>query len=97
MIYFQTGDVLYNMTDLLPKDAREIPGNLIHKGNTNHHIIEGDYQIYDSKGIMYILVKDNSELKHEEHHTIVIPEGLYVKSIVKEYDHFLEESREVVD
>lgn len=34
---------------------------------------------------------------HQEHRSIVVPPGIYRRSIVQEYDHFAEESRNVVD
>lgn len=95
--YFQTGDILYKTTDLLPKDAEEISGNIIHKGNDHLHSIEGDYQLYLLGNEMFILAKDTCNLNHEEHKTIKLPKGLYKKEIVLEYDHWLEESRNIID
>jgi hypothetical protein len=40
---------------------------------------------------------DKVELRHEEHKTINLPPGEYKIGIVKEYDHFKEEAREVID
>lgn len=51
-----------------------------------------------STGDRYLKVIDKPvDLKHEEHKTISIPPGEYKIGIVREYDHFKEESREVVD
>ena len=96
-MYLQTGDVLYKLTDTLPSNATKLTGNLIHKGNNNYHRIEGDFELYELDSKMFIIAKDNCELIHEEHKTIIMPMGIYEKGIVLEYDHFLEESREVID
>jgi len=42
-------------------------------------------------------VQKKSELTHQEHNTIEIQPGIYTIDIVQEYDHFLEESRSVLD
>lgn len=36
-------------------------------------------------------------VKHEEHNPIKLPPGEYDISIVREYDHFAEEARQVID
>jgi len=38
-----------------------------------------------------------AEVTHQEHATVTLPPGNYVRSIVVEYDHFAEEARQVVD
>ncbi len=97
MIYFQTGDVLYKMTELLPENSLPLKTDLIHKGQNHHHRISGSYELYQSNEDMYILALDTCDLTHEEHATIQLPAGLYKKDLVREYDHFLEESRVVID
>lgn len=97
MNYFQTGDVLYKKTEKLPEGLKSIPGNLIHNGYSHQHTIEGDFELLNNDTDFYVLAKDTCKLLHAEHKTIDIPAGIYKKEIVKEYDHFLEESREVVD
>lgn len=44
-----------------------------------------------------ISAKQGSLLSHEEHKPFVIPSGEYVIRGVREFDHFLEESRNVID
>lgn len=41
--------------------------------------------------------KDGIDITHEEHKTIHVPPGEYEVRIVREYDHFAEEARRVVD
>lgn len=95
--YLQTGDVLYFKIDSIPESAKKIKGNLIHQGRDHHHLIEGKFDLYSIGDDMFINVKAKSKLTHPEHKTIEIPKGFYKKSIVVEYDHFLEESRQVID
>ena len=38
-----------------------------------------------------------AEVTHQEHATVILPPGEYIRSIVQEFDHFLEESRSVQD
>lgn len=97
MIYLQTGDVIYKLHDILPADSVKLVGNLIHKGNNHFHRINGNFELYNKGEDMFILAMDTCDLVHEEHKTIQLPAGLYKKGIVLEYDHLLEESREVVD
>jgi len=95
--YYQTGDVLYFPTLTIPKTAKKIKGNLIHQGRDHHHLIEGKFELFQEGDEMFINVKAKSKLTHPEHKTIEIPKGLYKKGIVQEFDHFLEESRQVID
>jgi len=38
-----------------------------------------------------------AEVTHQEHAPVTLPPGEYARSIVVEYDHFLEEARNVAD
>lgn len=97
MNYFQTGDVLYKQTKELPEGLKAVPGNLIHQGYNHHHTIEGDFELMQGEGDSYIVAKGACKLLHPEHKTVEIPSGIYKKEIVKEYDHWDEESRNVID
>lgn len=96
-MYLQTGDVLYKSVDKFPKGTKKVPGNLIHKGDNHHHTIKGKFSLSEKDGVMFIDAVGKCELNHEEHKTISLPKGKYKKDIVLEYDHFLEESRQVID
>jgi len=96
-MFIQQGDVLLKMQEVLPKDITELKTDLIHNGDNHHHKMRGDFSVYQNGDDMLVLCRDNCELYHEEHNTIKMPEGLYKKSIVMEYDHLLEESRQVID
>lgn len=94
--YLQQGDVLLKMRDKVPCELSEIKTDLIHKGQNHHHRMRGNFKVYGNADKMFIEVKD-AELYHEEHKTIKVSPGIYEKDIVREYDHWLEESRKVID
>ena len=46
----------------------------------------------------YFLVEGGpATLYHEEHNPLTVPPGLYRRSIIREYDHISQSSREVLD
>lgn len=96
-MYFQQGDTLIKQVKEIPLRAKKLAGNLIHKGQNHHHTIKGKFALYAKGNDFFIDAKGPCELLHEEHKTIKLPKGKYQKGIVLEYDHFLEESRQVID
>lgn len=97
MRYLQTGDVLYKKIDAIPKDAKIFKSNLIHQGNNHKHIISGKFTLYKKENDLFIKATGKCKLLHDEHKTIEMDNGIYKKDILLEYDHFLEESRAVID
>lgn len=100
MKYYQNGDVLLFKTNHIKGGTLEnVDGNVFHKGQQHSHIIEGDFQLFEDRelGNYYVNCLSDCILKHDEHKSITISEGWYQKKICLEYDHFLEESKEVVD
>ena len=96
MKYFQQGDVLLKSCDK-PSHIEKLETDLLHKGQAHHHRLRGKFKIAtDKDGNKYVHSK-GCELYHEEHKSIIIPEGFYKLGLVVEYDHFLEESRVVID
>ena len=95
--------------DTIPSDAEKIPGNLILKGQSNSHALYGGkFQLYKKDEQVFLEVLEATTLDHvkdhlsqspqkAEHHAQVIEIGEYFLSIVQEYDHFKEESRQVID
>ena len=68
--------------------------------STGHHhtITEGDAELYEQEGTLFLRVKSKeATLTHQEHNTVTIPKGDYKINIVREYDHFSEEARNVRD
>jgi hypothetical protein len=97
MFYYQTGDVLYIKESKIPKGAKALKTNLFHKGENHEHLVRGEFTIYEHGDDLYLKCKSDCELYHDEHHTILAKPGIYKKRIVKEYDHLLEEARNVID
>lgn len=64
----------------------------------HHTITKGDAELYEDNGVMYLHVEsDTAELTHQEHAMVTLPKGDYVVRKVKEYSHFDEEVKNVVD
>lgn len=95
MKMYQQGDVLLKECEK-PLEITKVSGDLLHKGQNHHHRLRGKFAIGEKDGIRFIHSK-GCELFHEEHKTIKIDSGFYKLDIVREYDHWLEESRQVID
>lgn len=87
----------------IPKDTVATKGNVLQEGeHTGHaHRLHGDgFTVFEhptTKQKHLRIVKAPVALRHEEHNKIDVPPGDYEVRIVKEYDHFEEETRNVVD
>lgn len=53
--------------------------------------------LWDVGGTMVLDAPDGTDITHQEHKTISLPPGQYDRHIVREWDHFAEEAREVRD
>ena len=94
-IYVQ-GDVLLKQIEK-PKDVKILKTDLLHKGANHHHKLRGKFKIAVNKNGERFIHSKGCELYHEEHRSIQVSEGFYKMDIVVEYDHFLNESRQVID
>lgn len=96
----QQGDVLIRRAEI-PKNAKRKDGRAIvaYGEATGHcHEVIGDgVQVYEENGTLYVSAPSGGTIKHEEHKPITLPPGEYQIGIVKEYDHFVEEARNVRD
>lgn len=95
----QQGDVLLKEVQEIPNTLVKKNTNILHQGLNHTHIIKGEFELFEDN---YLHAIGECVLDHDEHGKAEIrlrtlPVGWYKKSIVKEYDHFLEESKEVVD
>lgn len=69
---------------------------LAHGEHTGHfHEAHGDGVALYEDGVLE--APNGAEVTHQEHAPIRVPPGMYERSIVKEYDHFTEEARNVAD
>jgi len=98
---YQQGDVLIRSIPFLPKNIIKKEGKTLAKGEaTGHHhtITKGEAELYDHEGTLFLRVNsDEAQVTHQEHNTITLPKGDYQIGIVREYDHFQEEARQVRD
>ena len=95
---YQQGDVIIKQGEVKGKKLNHL---ILAKGEkTGHHhtITQGNAELYEHEGTLFLKVlSDKAELTHQEHKTIEIPQGEYEIGIVKEYNHFAEEARNVAD
>lgn len=98
--------MFYQQGDVLIKKVREIKGKIldhltlaIGEATGHHHTItEGDAELYDQEGTLFLRVmSEEAKLTHQEHNVVILPRGDYQIGIVQEYDHFAEEARRVAD
>lgn len=98
-MFLQQGDVLIKSTKIIK--GEKLNHLTLAKGEaTGHHhtITEGEAELYEDNGVLYLHVEsEKATLTHQEHKTVEIPKGDWEIGIVKEYDHFAEESKGVVD
>lgn len=95
-MYYQTGDVIYLQSEL-PEESIKLDTIVFHHGDNHKHCVRGEFNILRHNDDLYLECLSDCELFHDEHSTIKIPQGVYKKRIVVEYDHLLEESRAVID
>ncbi|MFA6636910.1 MAG: hypothetical protein WCV56_07425 [Candidatus Omnitrophota bacterium] len=99
MMYYQQGDVLIKRTcGVRGKKLNHL--TLAEGEATGHHhtVTKGDAELYEEKGILYLkVISDEAELTHQEHQMVTLPKGVYEVDIVREYDHFIEETRKHKD
>lgn len=99
MKFIQQGDVLIKPSQI-PSEAKKLDTNVLQEGEfTGHaHRLHGDgYSVYQQHDQKYLRLLKPTALRHEEHKEIELPAGDYKIDIVREYDHFAEEARRVMD
>ena len=108
MNIFRQGDVLLRQVKSVPSAAKLAPkqdqsGNprivLAYGEVTGHahaiHDLDNLDVFVKEDGTMYLTVKSPTELRHEEHGTILLPPGSYERVIQREYSP--ESIRNVMD
>mgnify|MGYP001567159245 CR=1 FL=1 len=101
MKFQQQGDVLMRQVNGIPENATRKEGRAILAfGEATGHCHEalGDgVEMYEKDGVLYLTAPHGATVTHQEHHTQTLDPGTYQIGIVKEYDHFAEEARNVRD
>lgn len=96
----QQGDLLIEKVKMVPKNAKKLPHCTLAAGeHTGHaHVAEGvDVELYEKDGVLYVHCPNGCEVTHQEHKAVTLPAGDYTIGRVQEYDHFVEEARQVQD
>lgn len=101
-MYLQQGDELLFKTKKLVTIFKSLKhdktGALMKSPVTGHCHKLNNGKLYRSKeGVRYVESAGKATLTHEEHNPIKVPKGFYEVKTVQEYDHFEEESRNVID
>ena len=100
------GDVTLYETSSIPKTAKKIEWKkdfILEKGEgINTHTIENECEIYidETTGRMYLKeISEPIKVNHKEHglQTIKSPSRIVYKDLEREFDYYLEESRNVSD
>jgi hypothetical protein len=102
---YQQGDIIFRKIEKIPSDAKVVKGRpvIIARGETTGHahkvvdILDQVKVLVDKEDKEKFYILGPATIEHEEHGTVNLPEGLFVTDRVKEYDHFLEESRQLRD
>ena len=103
----QQGDVVLVLIDKIPSDLKKVKADVLQEGEATghaHRLHGNDFEIFAPKGPYnnetarkHLRIVKPTLLKHEEHREIKLPPGDYEVRVVREYDHFLEETRRVAD
>lgn len=88
MKQYRQGDVLIE-TASVPKDAKPLTTKIVERGEATghkHEFLNGGVTLLESRGEMFIAATEPSPLVHDEHDTIIIPEGTYRVIRQREFD-----------
>lgn len=99
MSYRQQGDCLFHEAKFSIVGKKIVKSGLIKLGSASGHahVLKNGKLYLDKENKMYIVADKKTQVVHDEHKPIDLPKGKYFIDTVKEYDHFLEESKQVVD
>jgi len=95
---------MYRQGDLVVVEVRKVLGKkldhlVLAEGEvTGHkHEIVGNAELFEHDGTLYLKVNEMAELTHQEHGTILLPEGGYRVKRQREYVVGDEKYRKVMD
>lgn len=98
--WYQQGDVTIKPVAAIPEGAEPVGGRVLREGEATghaHRATAADVRLFLKDGALYMRVPSGTEVVHEEHRALRVPPGDYVVGAVREYDHFAEEARFVLD
>lgn len=97
-VKYRHGDVCLKPALGAKPSGRFVSTLLLHQGEQHHHRLKGgSFRVSEVGGKKLLQVQKVTSLVHEEHKVIRLVPGVYAVEIQQEYDHFLEESRQVID
>lgn len=99
---FQQGDVVGVKLTAIPEGAQKHLGRkrliLAHGESGHSHVIEDEEaELIEVGGRMLLLIEKSATVTHEEHGPIKLSPGIWEIGRVREYDPFLDMTRQVVD
>lgn len=98
--WFQQGDVTIKPVDAIPTEAVATDNRVLAEGEATGHkhvAVAEDVRLFLHEGTLFMRAPHGTTVVHEEHRVLEIPAGDYQIGIVREYDHFAEVARRVVD
>lgn len=98
--WYQQGDVTIKPVAEVPAGAKPSGSNVLREGEATghaHRAVAGDVQLFIEGNQLFMRAPSGTEVRHEEHNVVEVPPGIYEIGGVREYDHFAEEAREVLD
>lgn len=98
-IILRHGDLLLKPIKQIGKGMKKSNDMVLAYGELtgHHHRLEGDVEVYRLGEQTQVLVKGKTELTHQEHKTIQIPEGIYELVREREFDPYADAIRKVQD
>lgn len=95
IMYAQQGDLLTFKIENIPESAKESKHKIAAEGLVRH-LVENGF-IYEDGNDRYLAASVGCFVSHPEHKALPLDVGFYKIKKVMEFDHWLEESREVID
>jgi len=96
----QQGDVtLTKIPDWVTGGVTHDRTLVVGEATGHHHTLEDTpgLEVRAVKGVLYARIVEPTQLVHQEHRALTVPPGIWKVGRVREYDHFAEDARPVVD
>jgi hypothetical protein len=98
--WYQQGDVTIKPVASIPAGATNQDTRVLAEGEATGHkhlAAAEDVRLFLHEGALYMHAPSGTTIVHEEHHVLDVPPGDYLIGQVREYDHFTEAARPVID
>ncbi len=84
----------------IPKRAKKLAHKVLREGEHTghaHRAVAEDVGLFIDGDSLFMRTPSGTEVVHEEHNAVAIPPGEKGIGAVREFDHFAEEARDVMD